>query len=366
MYSKKQGPIKVVVVHSSPPAKQLLATILCTDPDIHLIGTGSRPKDAIDLVKSGHPDILLLEFRLPEMNELEATRRIMRETPLPIILIYDNVTTEEKELTFMAFQAGAIAAIKAPGKNAPEEHINLLRVVRNMVGVPVIHHWGHSTVDGVKNAGTLLAPVSHSEKAIQSIASSISDLEVIGIAASTGGPGALAQVLTDLPRTFPLPVLIVQHISNGFDLDFAEWLKKRVQLDVAIVSHREILHPGTLYLAPEDFHLEMLTRGVVALSKAAPYKGLRPSANILFHSLSKAYGKNCLGVVLTGMGDDGLQGLIALHQSGSFVIAQDEASCVVFGMPKEAIKNNVVNAVLNLEQIALVLKKLGEMKNQHG
>ena len=363
MVTKKQGIIKVAVVLSSPIIKDLLATILQNDRDIHVIGNGLRHKDAIELVKSRHPDILLLEYRSPDISGLEVIRRVMREAPLPIILIYDNLTTDEKELTFTALQAGAIAALKVPDKNDTEEHSNFLRIVRNVVGVPVIHHWGHSQADRVNNASNLHAPSAHTEETIQSIARNISDIETIGIAASTGGPGALTRILTGLPKTFPVPVLIVQHISNGFEIGFSEWLKKQVQLDVTVVSRQEALRPGTIYLAPEDCHLEIPVRGMVTLSKDSPYKGLRPSANQLFHSLAKTYESSCLGVILTGMGDDGLHGLMTLHQSGGFVIAQDEASCAVFGMPKEAIRNNVVNEVLSLEQIALVLKKFAMMKN---
>ena len=357
MNSKNRRDIKVVFVNVSISETAVLAAILQSDPDIKIIGIGGNGKDAIHLVKSLHPDILLVDLRMHKMGGLEVTQQIMRETPLPIVLMSSASTIEETELTFMALQAGALSVIKKPGVSDSVGQEEFIRVVRNMANVPVIHHWGHVSTNLGTRSEAGQNRQSPSAPSLQSLVEKISKIEVIGIAASTGGPGALAFLIRELPKTFPVPILIVQHMSKGFDIGFAEWLGKQTPLRVVIVSHRERLYPGAIYIAPDDYHLDMPVRGMVTLSIAPPYKGLRPSANSLFHSLAKAYGKACLGVVLTGMGDDGARGLVELHQRGGFTIAQDEDSCVVYGMPKEAVMSNAVDEVLSLGQIARVLEK---------
>jgi two-component system chemotaxis response regulator CheB len=186
----------------------------------------------------------------------------------------------------------------------------------------------------------------------------LSPIQIIGIASSTGGPGALARIFKSLPGDFPYPILVVQHVTNGFASGLAEWLNGETELHVKLVAHGEESRPGTVLVAPDDYHIQINARGVVELYKGPPYHGLRPSANYLFHALARIYGRRAMGVVLTGMGDDGAEGIQALYQAGGLTIAQDKASCVVYGMPQEIVRRNVVSAILSLADIALAFKQL--------
>jgi len=228
-----------------------------------------------------------------------------------------------------------------------------------MAKVPVVHHWGRGDSPTRSNSmlATLPTPptVSHRDEDRR--------IQIIGIASSTGGPGVLATILRALPADYPIPILIVQHITQGFVTGLAEWLNIETPLKVMLAGHGDRPEAGTVLIAPDDYHLQINPRGLIELSKDDPYKGLRPSANYLFHSLARAFGPRAVGIVLTGMGDDGAEGLDALHRAGGLTLAQDEASCVVFGMPLEAVRRNAVDRVLDPSQIALTLSHLPKTKS---
>ena len=190
---------------------------------------------------------------------------------------------------------------------------------------------------------------------------------MIGIAASTGGPGALATILRQLPVDFCVPVLVVQHVAPGFVHGLAEWLDGETPLRVGLANHGDEPQPGTVLIAPDDYHLQVNGAGIVELCKEPPYRELRPSANYLFRSLARAFGPRAAGIVLTGMGDDGSLGLSAMRQAGGLTIAQDEASCIVYGMPREALACNAAQRELTLDQIAMTLVRLnGQEAREEG
>ena len=181
---------------------------------------------------------------------------------------------------------------------------------------------------------------------------------MVAIAASTGGPSALVGILQSLSSDFPVPILIVQHVSQGFSAGLSEWLNSELQITVKLSQQGEKPLPGFAYLAPDDFHLELNPDGTIHLHQQPPYRGLRPSASFLFESLAKYFPKHTLGIILTGMGDDGSEGMLHLYQAGGLTIAQDRLSCVVYGMPKEAIGLGAVDVVLSPEQITFTLHQL--------
>jgi two-component system chemotaxis response regulator CheB len=181
---------------------------------------------------------------------------------------------------------------------------------------------------------------------------------IVGIASSTGGPSALVQVLRALPGDFPLPILVVQHITRGFAGSLAEWMNKEIALQVRLAKVDESPMPGTVLIAPDDHHMQVSNQGRILLHNSPPYKGLRPSANYLFFSMAQVFGRRAAGVILTGMGDDGVDGLFELRQQGGLTLAQDEASSVVYGMPLEAVRRKAVDQVLSLEQIGAKLLQL--------
>lgn len=351
----KNAPIRVLVVDDSSTARELLVGLLQNAGGFQVIGTGTDGVEAVRLVKRMRPDVVTMDVQMPKMGGLEATRQIMRETPTPIVFVTTHTSRSDMDLTFEALQAGALTVVNKPGLADPVTCDRLIRTVRSMSEVHVVRRWGKRKPAERARALPALAqppePLLFDDHAGQQV-------RMVGIASSTGGPGALAKVLGPLPADFPVPILVVQHITVGFAAGFAEWLDTETALRVRLVSHGDTPQPGTILLAPDDYHILVNFRGQVELYKGMPYRGLRPSANYLFESLANVYEQRAMGIVLTGMGDDGAEGLEAIYKVGGLTVAQDEASCVVYGMPKEAVARGAVKRVLTLEQIALALEQL--------
>jgi two-component system chemotaxis response regulator CheB len=347
MRGAKAKPIRAVVVDDTTTMRELLVAILQGTEGIQVVGAGANGLDAVRLTKRLRPDVVTMDVVMPQMDGLEATRRIMREVPTPIVIVTGGLMRAEEDLTFEALRAGALTVIRTPGLADPEGCEKVIQTVRLMAGVPVIHHWD--------NGDRKLQPVVPDVPPPPVDAEEHKGAQAIGMAASTGGPSTLARVLRLLPADFPAPILVVQHITRGFVTGLAEWLNSETRLRVGLASHGDTLQPGTVMLAPDDYHLQVNAQRGVELCKEPPYKGLRPSANFLFHSLARAYGPRGVGVVLTGMGDDGVEGLKALQQAGGLTIAQNEDSCVVYGMPREAILHKAVARVLTPDEMAVTL-----------
>lgn len=353
MQKRKLGVINIVVVDDSATSRDLLLALFQGSPDIQVIGTGFNGMDAVALVKRLHPDVVIMDINMPKLDGLEATKRIMREAPTPIVLITGSRMSQDMDLTFTALRAGALTVINKPELKDSNACNTVIQTVRLMADVPVIHHWRTRAVPVQSSTSPVNQGLSDSFDT--SIKEHLLDINIVGIAASTGGPSALATVLGELPKGFPLPILAVQHITEGFADGLAHWLSTQIQLEVGIAAHGETLRPGKVYLTPDDYHLQVGTRKTIELTKDTPYKGLRPSANNLFSSLARVYGRQAMGIILTGMGDDGAEGAAVLYNAKGLVIAQDEQSSVVYGMPREVRMRNVANLVLGLEQIASLL-----------
>ncbi len=361
MSASRSVPIRVVIVDDSPTVRELLLALLQNSGDILVVGIGMNGEDAVRLAKRLRPDLITLDVRMPRMDGLEATRQIMRECPTPILILSASFKRTDMDLTFQALQAGALAVLGKPGLDDTQACDEIVRTVRTMAGVPVIHHWGYKPAEKPANGSAPDAAQSLKKKQSamgQLVKLSSKDIDVVGIAASTGGPSAIAAVLQNLPADFPLPIIVVQHISPGFAAGLADWMGTQTRLRVELAQHGDTLQPGVVWLAPDDYHLQVNERGIIELTKAAPFKGLRPSANCMFDSLARVFGPHALGIILTGMGDDGADGMTALHQAGGLTVAQDEESCVVYGMPREAVQRKAIDQVLSLEQIGSMLEQL--------
>ena len=349
--------IRVIVVDDSPTMRNFLASIL-TEAGMNVLATGCDGRDALHLVKELKPDVITLDIRMPNMDGFDATRRIMREQPTPIVIVTGSMKYEDVDLTFQALQAGALAVVNKPGLADPQTCEKVVQTVQTMSGVHVIHHWGTRQSVPSKPTPATLGGVNSRLMDI----SRYPELKVIGIASSTGGPSALAAVLGDLPADYPLPILVVQHVSPGFTTGLVEWLGSVTKMPVDVADYGDKLKPGTIVFAPDDYHLQVTRSGEIELSHSPAYKGLRPSANPLFEALAQYYGKKALGIVLTGMGDDGANGIELLHHAGGLTIAQDKESCVVYGMPNAAVVRNAIDAQMNLTEIASFLRYVGETK----
>lgn len=340
--------IRVLVAEDSPTARDLLVWILQSDPDIQVVGAARDGLEAVRLAARLHPDVIVMDIHMPHMDGLQATRQIMRETPTPIVVVSASVAPLDLAVSFSALQAGALTMMEKPtGPAAPNYEAvraHMVTTTKLMAAVKVVRRWAEKAVRAV--------PLSVPR------AAGSARPAVVAIAASTGGPAALHQVLGALPSDFPLPILIVQHISPGFGAGLAHWLAGCTSLAVATARQGEPLVPGRVLLAPDDRHLLIRPGGRVLLSPKTTANGLCPSANPLFESVAAAFGPQALGVIMTGMGRDGVDGLVRLKAQGGQVLAQDEASCVVFGMPKEAIAAGVVDQVVSLRQLAAAIVEM--------
>ena len=350
---KLPTPIRVVIIDDSRAMTDLLALILRAAGDIHVVGTAANGEEGVRLVQRLHPDLVTMDIYMPGMNGAEAVREIMRTHPVPIVIISANTKPHTMDLGFQALRAGALTILNKPVANDPQSNQALIQAVRLMAGVPVIHHWGTVTP---KLSKTRIETRSV-KKGLLVTRNMKSKIRAVGIAASTGGPSTLAAVLKNLPPDFPLPVALVQHFSPGFATGLADWLGTQTKLNVELAIHGANYQPGKVLLAPDDYHMAVNRAGKVELSKGPAYKGLRPSANPLFESLAAVYGSGALGIILTGMGDDGVDGLQKIHEAGGVTIAQDKDSCVVYGMPREAIARGTVDTSLTPEQIGFTLRQ---------
>jgi len=351
--------IKIIVIDDSQTILELLVALFQQTNDILVIGTGKTGEDAVRLTKSLNPDLILTDIRMPIMDGLQATKQIMKEMPKPIVLMSSQLNTPDTDLTFAAMHAGALAAIGKPNLNDPANCESLIQLVRNMSSVPVLRHWGNTTKLSMSSLAMRHEPQRRLTKNLTNPNTvDLNRIDIIGIASSTGGPAALATIFKKLTPDFPIPILVVQHMSPGFTPGLQEWLSTQTKIKIKIAKIGDQPTPGTVLLAPDDHHMWINKKRTVELNKAAPVKGLRPSANFMLGSIGEAYLSRSCGIILTGMGDDGSDGVKIIREKGGITMAQDEDSCVVFGMPREAISRNLIDHVLNLHQVGSAFESI--------
>jgi two-component system chemotaxis response regulator CheB len=336
--------IRVLVAEDSPTARQLLVEMLTSDPGITVVGEARNGLEAVEMAEKLRPDLITMDVEMPELDGLEATMRIVGKVPTPIIIVSSQANASEVELSLEATRAGALMVLPKPsGPSSPrfrEQQAHLVAMVKAMSDVKVVRRWGASTPTRSQRAITnqVVRPAERPR--------------VLVIGASTGGPAALRDLLHALPAAFPLPVLVVQHISKGFVNGLADWLGANTALEVRVAAQAELIRARVVYLAPDNLHLGIREDGRIHLSDAPLIGSFRPSATHLFASAADAYRNRMIALILTGMGDDGVTGLRAVHAAGGLVIAQDEATSIVYGMPREAVRAGVVSASLGLSEIA--------------
>ncbi|MCI0395699.1 MAG: chemotaxis-specific protein-glutamate methyltransferase CheB [Chloroflexi bacterium] len=342
-------PIRVLVVEDSPTCRELMVSVIQSAAGFQVVGTARDGAEAVRLTHRLRPDIIIMDVHMPVMNGYEAVNQIMAEVPRPIIMVTNSLAKNEHHLTFNALEAGALIILEKPALSDPVEKYEwFLSQMKTLAEVKVVRRW--SKPAGSNHQSQPLAKTQAARRAAKS-----EKIRVVAIAASTGGPGALATVLKELPANFPVPVLIVQHVTYGFGQGLADWLGKKTRLQVRLARHGDELQAGEVLIAPDDYHMIVNGLGLVALHKETPYQGLRPAANYLFDSVARVYGATAVGIILTGMGNDGASGLQAMRRAGAHTIAQDRESCVVFGMPAVAIELDAAEEVQPLNCIASAL-----------
>src|SRR5574341_718724 len=341
--------IRVLVAEGSLTVRELLAAILESDPEIRVVGQAKNGVEAVELARKLRPHLITMDVHMPLMDGFEATKEIMVQAPTPIIIVSSSSSGPDVELSLNALRAGALMLVAKPDDpQSPQfngRQSQFVAMVKAMADVKVVRRWVRQPV-----------PVMRPHRPPAAVPSQ--PTRVVTVAASTGEPAALQLILQALPRDFPVPVLVVQHIARGFVTGLVEWLNASCDLRVKVAEADEALRERTVFLAPDDQHLGIGRNGRIELSDAPPIAGFRPSATYLFESAARAWGPRAVGVVLTGMGNDGIAGLAALKAAGGAVIAQDEASSVVYGMPREAVAAGVVDVVVSVEEVASQLREL--------
>lgn len=340
-------PIRVFLVEDSPIALNILQQLLQISPDLEVVGTATNGKAALLKIPECQPHVVCTDLYMKEMDGLEFTRQLMARYPRPILVI--SVAVGEAQTAFELLQAGATDVFPKPssGLMADYNRSELIHKIRVLAGVKVLTRPLRTIPSGA------IAATSPLPKVVSRQA-----LAMVGIGASTGGPQAIAKVLQSLPAHFPVPIVCTQHISLGFLGGLVSWLSQETKLRVTVATAGEVPQPGVVYFAPDRHNLEIDRRGKFYLTAADANERHCPSVNVMFRSLAAYYGEAVAGVLLTGMGDDGAAGMRAIASVGGITIAQDEATSVIFGMPKEAIALGVVQYVLPIDRIGSFLQEL--------
>lgn len=327
--------VRVVVADDSAVARELLVSLCERDPDIAVVGEARDGVQAVWLTARLRPSLVLMDVHMPGMDGLEATKTIMRDTPTPIIMVTAGAASHDVEAALAAVQVGALTLLPkpvAPGVVGFEQSARRLTdMVKALSDVKVVRR----RIGG------------HRERPAPATST-----QILGVAASTGGPPALARFLQHLPVDLPVPVVVVQHIVSGFLPGLADWLRSEVPFHITVATPEQTLQAGTVYLAGDSRHLEVTTDLRARLTDGAPVAGFRPSASVLFGSLARSVGRGATAVVLTGMGSDGLDGARAVRAAGGRVLVQDEASAVVYGMPKVVTDAGLAHFVGPVEELA--------------
>ena len=358
--------ITVVVVDDSALVRSLLSEIINRQPDMACVGTAADPYAAREVIRTLNPDVITLDVEMPKMDGLDFLSKLMRLRPMPVVMV-STLTERGADVTLKALELGAVDFVAKPkiglsdGLRALAEEItekirvaSSARVHRMAAAAPVAFQAApNANVQGALQAALQTAP--------QTVLTPSAQGPVIFIGASTGGTEATKEVLLGLPLECP-PVLIAQHMPAGFTSSYARRLNQQVALKVKEAEHHEPLLCGHAYIAPGGRHLAVARKGerhVAELLDTDPVNRHRPSVEVLFESAARVLGPQAIGIMLTGMGGDGARAMRAMREAGAYNLCQDESTCVVFGMPREAIKAQAVHEVVALKQLASrVLKHL--------
>jgi two-component system, chemotaxis family, protein-glutamate methylesterase/glutaminase len=339
--------IRVLVVDDSPVARDYLAHLLEGEPDLKVVGVAASGREAVAAAAALKPDVITMDIFMPGLDGVQATRAIMESYPTPIVIVSANWNPGEAEITFRALEAGALALVRRPeGPGHPEQESTvreLLETVKLMAEVKVVRRWPRRE----KREGL---PALSRPRAV----------EIVAMGASTGGPPVLQAILARLPSSFPVPLLIVQHIAPGFLESMINWLKETSGPQLHLARHGELPLVGCAYFAPDGCQLGLARDRTITLQAGSS----QPTVAHLFRSVATVYGRQAAGVLLTGMGRDGAAELKLLREKGAVTIIQDQASAAVFGMPGAAAELDAADCALPPAEIARALQSLTRQKSE--
>jgi two-component system, chemotaxis family, protein-glutamate methylesterase/glutaminase len=337
--STRVSTIDVLIVDDSPTVRAVLRRILARTFDARVVGEAANGAEAVELVLRLRPHVVLMDVEMPVMDGFTATERIMELRPTPVLMVTSRANRDQVRTAFEAIRRGAIEVLPKPEDTAGWEHLaeTLPQVVRSAVG-----------------ARALPGGLAHDHEAAPTVTRA--GLRYVVIGASTGGPQAVHELLGALPPSPAAGILVVQHIAPGFEEGFADWLAKDLGRDVKLAHDGEPASPGTIRVAPTGVHMLIDGNGIIHLDATSPARGgHRPSVDVLFLSCARSCPRQSAGILLSGMGRDGAEGLGALRQAGALTMVQDEQSSVVFGMPKVALEQGAAEVVLPPREIGRYL-----------
>ncbi|HSP31212.1 MAG TPA: chemotaxis-specific protein-glutamate methyltransferase CheB [Halomonas sp.] len=348
------SPIRVVIADDSQLARDMLRDILSRDGDIDIVGEATNGREAVELAKRLTPQLITMDLNMPVMDGMSAIEEIMHTKGIPILVISDR---SDAQTAYQALDVGALEVMPKPSlDNADAER--LLERVRLLAGVAVITR--------LRRRSTALSPLTAIPTPPTTSRGVPRDFQhVVAIACSTGGPQALVRLLRALPATFSSPIVIAQHISHGFIDGMAQWLASLCAMPVAVGREGEQLRPGHIYLSPSESNLCVTPRHRFQLQPSPDHSLYHPSCDALLRSVADVYGADAIGVILTGMGRDGVNGMRAIYQAGGITFAQDEASSVIYGMNQEAVKAGVIQHELPLDSLPDRLLRNVKTRNYH-
>lgn len=337
--------IGVLVVDDSPSVRAVLRRFFSRTRDIRVVGEAADGEQAVQMVIDLQPQVVVMDLQMPVLDGYAATERIMAVRPTPIVVLSSRANRNQMQTAFEAMRRGALEVLPKPEDTASWQQLaeSLPETVRTVALA--------QTAPRAARRPRIAqpAPLVHSSQ----------ELRWVAIGASTGGPAAIRELLDEVPADAPVGFLIVQHIASGFELGFADWLNKELPLDVRLAQDGEALRRGMVRLAPGGSHLLLEAGGVLRLDPDTPArKGHRPAVDELFLSCAANGPREVAGVLMTGMGADGVEGLLALRQAGGITLVQDEASCVVFGMPRVALEKGAADVALPPRALARTLIRL--------
>lgn len=345
--------IRVLVAEDSRSVRVLLVRILEAEPGISVIDTAINGWEAVEKARALRPDVITMDIHMPRMDGLEATRAIMSSNPIPIVIISASMDPDEVGHAFVALEAGALALCEKPVSVGHPDFEKLskriVQKVKMVSEIKVVRRWAAS-----RRSEPACPRVTESPGAVHG------PIRLVAIGVSTGGPPVLHALLAGLPSSFPVPILIVQHIAAGFLPGLVDWLTAASGFRVEIGADGRTVLPARAYMAPDGAHMEVDNKGRILLTKGDPVNGMCPSVSVLFRSVAAAYGESAAGVLLTGMGRDGAEELKVMRDKGALTIAQDRESSVIHGMPGEAIRLGAARHVLPPDQIARFLAAVVE------
>ncbi|NVO02220.1 MAG: chemotaxis-specific protein-glutamate methyltransferase CheB [Bacteroidetes bacterium] len=325
--------INLLIVDDSPVAQTFLNYIFSKETDIRVVGIAKNGIEAIELARDNKPNVISMDMNMPGMSGFETTRKIMETNPTPIVIVSGSNNIKEVSVAYEALNAGALAAISKPKNICHEdfekESKELIRTIRMMSEIKTVKRWPSKIIKVEKIKEEKIPAKENIQTSGQ--------IKIIAIGASTGGPSIIQEILSQIKKSINIPILITQHMSPGFEQGFADWLSKATGLTVRIAENGDLLTNGVVYLAPTNSHMGVNNKGRLFLTKPIAGEYICPSVSFMFKNIAEGFGNAAIGILLTGMGSDGGKELKLMRDKGAITIAQDEESCVVFGMPKEAI-----------------------------